>query len=241
MINENLGAKDINTWILDNLNPQENQKILDLGCGSGKQLIPIINITRNSGKYHGVDISAEAIKDLRIKLLEYDLLDNVTLDNIDIDKINILKGEHKFDRILGSYSLYYTKDTSMLLYNISLLLKKDGIFFYCGPSNENNIELKMFLNSIKKGEEKHSFASHFMEETSIEFVKKYFNNHEISFFENNITFYNVESLYAYWSSHNLYDETIDKEFRDAANDHLRCNHNFITAKRAIGIKCFNKG
>lgn len=239
MINESLGTKDINTWIMNNLDIQNNQSILDLGCGSGKQLIPIIKLTRNTGKYFGIDISDQAINDIKAKLIENDLNDNVKLINIDIDNIHTLIYSVSFDRILGSYSLYYTRDAYKLINNLWSLLNENGVLFYCGPSRENNKELKIFLDTIKRNEnEKHSFASYFMEETSIGLVKNIFNNYETTHFENIITFDSVDSLYTFWSSHNLYDELIDEEFRDAAKHYFSKNNQFITVKRVIGIKCY---
>jgi ubiquinone/menaquinone biosynthesis C-methylase UbiE len=198
MINENLGSKDINTWIINHLELRDNQSILDLGCGSGKQLIPIIRLTRNSGKYYGVDISVQAINDLKSKLAEDDLLNHVHLENTDIDNIHALFDSLSFDRILGSYSLYYTKDAFKLLNNLYSLLNNDGILFYCGPSKDNNKELKSFIKDIKINEdESHSFASYFMEETSINIVKNIFTKYETDSFENIITFESADSLYKF--------------------------------------------
>lgn len=40
---------------------KENETVLDIGCGTGRMAIPIMNYLSSSGSYHGFDISKKAI------------------------------------------------------------------------------------------------------------------------------------------------------------------------------------
>ena len=56
---EKYSKYDINEWILDILKISGSESILDVGCGTGKQLIPIAEKTK--GIVVGVDVKKESL------------------------------------------------------------------------------------------------------------------------------------------------------------------------------------
>ena len=116
-------------------------------------------------------------------------------------------------------------------------LKDKGIFFFCGPSKRNNYELKQFIYSLS-GEEIqwNSKPSILMEDIVMGQASKIFSTVEMFTFDNPLTFDSAESLYTYWSSHNMYDEKIDQNFKSAAAKYFQNNSVFQSIKRVIGIK-----
>lgn len=231
------GSKDINEWMFKNLELGEGLSIIDLGCGIGKQTIPMAKIVGSTGNITAVDVSNESLGILINEARNKNLGKNITVLNYDIDSLNEQLDTSKFDRVLASFSIYYSTNPEALFKTIHSVLKPDGLFFFCGPSSENNRELKKFIASIKNfQEEKAAGGADFMETTGLELARNMFNSVEIFAFENSLKFDASDSLYRYWSSYNLYDENLDSAFYEAANEHFKTNDYFITYKRVIGVK-----
>ncbi len=89
-MNIRYGTNDIRPWIIDLLKPVMNEKILDVGCGSGEQVIPFAKETKNKSEIIGIDLSQklldlaskEAKKEgLKIKLFQHDANNNLPFDD----------------------------------------------------------------------------------------------------------------------------------------------------------------
>jgi ubiquinone/menaquinone biosynthesis C-methylase UbiE len=231
------GSKDINDWIFENLEVSEGYSIVDLGCGTGKQTLPMAEAVGDKGKIIAVDISKDSLDVLSKEAKKKSVNERIKLVHCGLDELQNNLDENAYDRILSSFSLYYSKNPKEVFLTIKNSLKKGGIFFFCGPSPENNSELKMFhqklkeVNNVSKSE-----GALFMENVGQPLVKDLFGNLSINNFENTLRFDSAEALYTYWSSYNLYDPDIDKKFQTAAIEHFKTNNFFETKKRVIGIK-----
>ena len=116
-------------------------------------------------------------------------------------------------------------------------MKHGGIFFFCGPADNNNLELKNFHYCLKdEAQPIGTEASEFMERTGKDLTQKLFGNVHLTDFENPLNFDSASSLFTYWSSYNLYDKSLEDKFKSAAVDHFKKHKIFKTVKRAIGIK-----
>jgi ubiquinone/menaquinone biosynthesis C-methylase UbiE len=230
------GSRDINEWIFENLEINEDLSVLDLGCGTGKQSIPIAEIVGVKGSVTSVDISKESLNTLAREADAKSLADRIHLINCGLDELKDKIEEDSYDRVLSSFSIYYAKDPAELLRTVKKTLKKNGIFFFCGPSLQNNIELKLFHQKIKNITLPQSEGALFLEDSGQQTAKELFGNITINKFENVLKFDSAEALYKYWSSYNLYDPGIDEQFKQAAKEHFKTNQFFETSKRVIGIK-----
>ena len=231
------GSKDINEWIFKNLELCEGLSILDLGSGTGKQTIPMAEIVGPRGNITAVDVSDESLGMLINEARNKKLEKNITVLNCDLDNLNAHLHGNKFDRVLASYSIYYSKNPGELYKTIRLAMKPNGLFFFCGPSSENNSELKKFIATVKdSATEKAASGADFIENTAQQLTRNMFSSVEISIFENPLKFDTPDSLYSYWSSYNLYDEKLDSAFQEAAKKHFKTNDYFITYKRVLGVK-----
>jgi hypothetical protein len=65
-----------------------------------------------------------------------------------------------------------------------------------------------------------------------------FDKVDTTTFENILRFDSAQALYNYWSSYNLYDESIDAKFNTAAQKYFKTNKVFETVKRVLGIKAY---
>ncbi len=214
---EAFGSHDLNSWILSNLHLAPGLHVLELGCGVGKQTLRIAKELGKNGHITALDMSREAL-----------------------DVLAGLAYQHglgvKFDRVLGSYSLYYSKDPRTLFRTIATALRPGGVLFFCGPSRDNNAELKHFHYSLLSENPVGTDASTFMEQTGLQIVREMFSEIHISKFENRLRFNSTDGLYSYWSSYNLYRDDLANDFRCAAEKHFRLHGIFETVKRVVGIR-----
>ena len=234
---EKFGSNDLNKWIFQNLDIEKGNSVLDLGCGTGKQAIPIAQLVDNTGQVFAFDFSQKALDILSQEAKRLKVDSRIVARCGDLDNLNKHLDNHNFDRVLGSYSLYYSKEPQTVFETIYQHLKPGGILFFCGPSKENNAELKMFhYNLLKDEKPPESNSAKFMEETGPMIVKNLFSKIEYYSFQNPLRFDSANSLYDYWSAYNLYNEKIDTQFKDAASRYFQTNSKFETIKRVVGIK-----
>lgn len=234
---EKYGSHDLNPWIFDHLKLKEGLSILDLGCGTGKQTLPLAQIVGDSGHVLAVDISQEVLDVLFQSAKELGLEKRINLLHIGFDDLGRHFHEQRFDRALGCYTLYYAQYPRTVFKVLHRVLKTGGILFFCGPAKNNNSELKRFHYALR-GEQPpaESGAAVFMEETGQQLACELFARVEVFTFQNPLRFDSADALYSYWSSYNLYDQKIDADFKAAAAKYFQTYSIFETIKRVIGIR-----
>lgn len=233
---EKYGTNDLNEWIFSILQPKEGQSILDLGCGTGKQSIPLAETVGPDGRVVAMDVSKDAVDAVDKRAGELGLDDRISTICDSLDNLAARTEGMGFDRIVASYSIYYVEDSERLFRTLAEIMNPGAILFFCGPSSENNGEIIAFHNEVK-GEAVGSAgtAQVFMEGDGARLTRQYLADFQTHQFENPIRFDSADALCAYWSSYNLYDPAIEAEFREAADAHFAGNDTFQTTKRVIGI------
>jgi ubiquinone/menaquinone biosynthesis C-methylase UbiE len=225
---EKYSKKDINKWILDIIKIKGHESVLDIGCGTGKQLIAVSEKTK--GLIVGVDISPESIES--IKGIIKDKKPNVKLIVSSMeDMYSKLNEFPKFDLIISCFAIYYSKNPEETIKQLKELLKDNGRFFICGPSIGNNRALLDLHSKIGNLPKMHKG---FFEKFAEEFLKKNFKKVEEFRFENPISFPDVESLAEYWLSYSLGDKNKLDDFKKATKEEFK-DGAFITVKEVIGI------
>lgn len=234
---EKFGSKDINKWIFENLEVSEGMSVFELGSGTGKQTIQAAELIGDKGQIIAFDISKEALFSLSQKSYSKNLSQRIKLICCDIDKLAISLRHNTFDRILSSFSLYYSQNPRQIIQSIWDGLKNGGKFFFCGPAKNNNYELKFFYDEVRGNSNSlPSSAALFMEDVGPNFIIEIFGNIETFYFNNQLKFNSAESLYSYWSSYNMYDEMYKEKFLIEAAKHFKTNKIFETVKRVVGIR-----
>lgn len=234
---DKFALKDINEWIFEALDVQKGHTILDIGCGIGKQTIPLAKVVGQSGHVYAFDISAQGLQAVKEQAIQLNISKQITTFQGEIDKIGDYFVGKTFDRILSCYSLYYTTKAQDVFSAIYKSIANGGIFFCCGPAKSNNLELREFHFQVKDGRKTppETSAGLFMEETGIQLARKHFGNIEVRYFENPLDFDSAQALYDYWSSYNLYEKELETKFMEFANKHFQSNKIFRTVKRVVGI------
>ena len=234
---EKYSSNDLNKWVFNHLKMSNGMLILELGCGTGKQSIQAAHLVGEEGKIIVIDVSKESISVLMEQAEKEDIKNRISPICVDFDDMNKHIEKSDFDMVFSCYSLYYTKNPEKVFDVIHKLLKIGGMLFFCGPSKDNNKELIEFhYNLLGEAPPSTNKAVGFMEKTGLRLANQLFNKVETFEFENPLRLDSPEALYKYWSSYNLYNESIDKKFKDAAHEHFKNNLIFETVKRAVGIR-----
>ena len=240
-IQNKLSSFNLNKWIFHQLNPFKGSICLDLGCGLGNQSLPLAEITGENGHVFSIDSSKRSIQLLEKNATKLNVHKQIITTCCELDNIDSCLDRKKFDRIVGSYSLYYVKNAEKMFLTISKILKTNGVLFFCGPSHGNNFELRSLIAKISADNDilKDTIASRFMEKESQNICQKLFSKVRITTFKNPVIFSDLKNLMAYWRSHNLFNKELEVEFEDAALRHFDKYNEFVNTKRGIGI-CITK-
>ena len=236
-INEAYGSVDFDQWVFQHLELANGLSVLDLGCGTGKHTIPLCRLVGNEGRVTAVDVSEEALAGLSPRAKEAGVETQITIIKGAFDDVDTYLREESFDRVLSSYALYYAKHPLRVLRFVHGALKPEGLLLFCGPARGNNRELRELHFTLQgKPLDPGTEASVFMEETGRELTYSLFNRVEIVELQNTVRLDSAESLFSYWSSRDLYDESIADAFRAAANRHFEAHSSFEITKCVTGVK-----
>lgn len=224
---------EVNDWILKNLNLKNGEKILDIGCGSGKRLIPYAKVVGKTGLAFGVDISEELLKKSEEAAKKAKV--SVRVKKCGMEELAEALGKDRFDAIASSFAIYYSKDIDKTVSDIYSLLKEGGRVFVCGPTEGNNKELAKL--HIKVAPLPSNFIEHtqFMANTALPTFKKYFKTIKTSIFRNPITFPNKKTVLDYWNSYTLFNEKAKGKFESLLDEYFSKKSMFVTHKVVLGI------
>ncbi|PIR72402.1 MAG: hypothetical protein COU42_01485 [Candidatus Nealsonbacteria bacterium CG10_big_fil_rev_8_21_14_0_10_36_24] len=205
-VHKNFSEKDIDVWMLGIVKIKGDERILDLGCGDGKQIIAFGKKLTKGGKIIGCDISNELLKKAEEKAKENNI--NASFLLHDINQPFSFKDE-EFDFISSLFSIYYVKNPLKVILEIKRLLNKKGKLFIAGPTPNNARDFwelhskitnkKIPQVSLERGTRIHN--------TFIPLIRKYFRNTEIDIFKNIVHFPSSEELLKYYSSSLLLEES----------------------------------
>ena len=224
---------DINEWMISCVTPQEGEKLLDIGCGIGEQLLSFGKICGSDSSIVAIDESEESLQIAKKRCLENNLKKLNTFRG-SMDNLSTLLGSlNKFDIVISCFALYYSKNIPKLITNIKKILATKGKFFVCGPVSGNNAELIDFHFQVANSQTK--IMSYPMTEKILPEITKNFSNISKLYFSNPIHFPDSYSLVKYWKAYYLYDALIEKEFTSRIEEYFKKHKEFICTKKVLGI------
>ena len=143
-IHNKYGGRDIDKWMLEVLDLKPGMKILDIGCGGGKQLMSYYKYLNGEADITGGDVNEE--------LLEQARFENVKLGNpftiLPLDFNRPLPFDDKtFDLVSCCFAIYYASDIPFTIREMHRVLKPGGRLFTSGPMPENK---KVFYDVIRE-------------------------------------------------------------------------------------------
>jgi ubiquinone/menaquinone biosynthesis C-methylase UbiE len=144
-IHEKYGARNIDQWNLEVLNPQPGFNILDVGCGAGKQCFLYSDYTKGQAAITGGDFSEELLDKARAKLAERGD-QNINFQFLDFNQPFAFP-ENTYDFVSSAFAIYYAADLNFTFSEAHRVIKPGGRLFVTGPLPENK---QMFYEIIKE-------------------------------------------------------------------------------------------
>jgi len=193
-IHDTYGARDIDKWMLEVIPLEQGMKILDVGCGAGKQCFSFL--AHLSGK---ADITGGDVSDSLLNKAEEEnkkLGERVCFEELDFNK-TFPHEDNTYDLVSCCFAIYYAEDIPFTIKEMHRVLKPGGRLFTTGPMPENK---QMFYEIIEEATGKEippmPGSSRYASEI-LDTVKQQFASVELNVFENPLTFPNVEPFLAY--------------------------------------------
>jgi len=235
-MNQKLSSKDLNTWLFSHMKFQKGEKMLDLGCGTGKQTHKISNLIGKKGKVCAVDLSKESIKKLSEKSKNTNV--NAIVDSFDnIDTI-LNKLRLNFNTVISTYAIYYSSKPLDVLSKASKYLKPGGKFYITVPTTPHGMINfvskytkipKIVIDSINIGNA-----------VLVPYFKKNFIKIKIYRFNNIIKFTNFNDFFEFYKSTTYYDSKIKNEILRDFEKHINIHKFKKFEKKAILIEATKK-
>jgi SAM-dependent methyltransferase len=218
--NNQFGSADLTAWLLDRLNIRAGERLLDLGCGTGKHLRAFAEA---GAVCTGLDVSAPSLAAIDPE--------GVTLHCRSMDGLSGIEGP--FDTVAAIYSLYYSANAGETLRQARDRLAPRGRICVVGPYSDNNAEWFRFIGQFMTLPDNvlHSTGG-FMFEEVLSFAVEHFPQIRCDRFENEITIPDLDALRRYWRSNIYYREELDSAFDHAAERHFANNSTFAYRKVA---------
>jgi ubiquinone/menaquinone biosynthesis C-methylase UbiE len=193
-IHQKYGGRDIDAWMLETINPKQGVRILDVGCGSGKQCKAFHTYLDGQLEMTGVDISSELLTDA--KKLNESLGNPFVIQEMDFDQ-EFPFPDNSFDLLTCCFAIYYANDIPFTIGEMHRVLRPWGRLFTTGPMPENK---QLFYDVIKEATGKPippmPGSSRYASEI-LDTVKGLFSNTELHIFENPLVFDDPEPFLSY--------------------------------------------
>jgi ubiquinone/menaquinone biosynthesis C-methylase UbiE len=143
-IHKQFGSRDIDAWMLDTLKLEKGLRILDVGCGSGKQCVAFHNALDGEAEITGGDVSDELLAQAEARNAE--LGDPMRFIELDFNTRFPLD-DAQYDLVSCCFAIYYAEDIPFTIREMHRVLDKGGRLFTTGPMPENK---QLFYDIIKE-------------------------------------------------------------------------------------------
>lgn len=193
-IHNKFGGRDIDSWMLDTLKLKPRIKILDVGCGAGKQCLSFYNHLKGQADITGGDVNAELLAQARkeaetrklpLKFVELNFNKPFGFDT------------NTFDLVSCCFAIYYAENIPYTIQEMHRVLKPGGRLFSTGPMPTNK---QLFYDIIREATQKtippmpgsSRYGSQILDA-----MKATFTSVQVEVFENPLTFETVEPFLDY--------------------------------------------
>lgn len=231
-------VSDFDRWIIDQLAIREGENVLNIGSESAEQTLSLARTVGHDGYVLAIDRSYRALNILSQRSQETGLEDHIRFLYLNLDDLAGYLRPESFERAIGARALYHVKQPQVVFQAIRQALKPGGIFFFYGPARKDLAEFRLFSAALRD-EVRENRELIFIEKIGAPHARDVFPQVEIMKFESPLHFASPDTLYAYWRESDLYEETLDRDFRSAAVQHFQAHATFETAQRLIGVRAIN--
>lgn len=193
-IHKKYGSRDIDQWMIHTLNPQKGSKILDVGCGAGKQCFLFYKALQGEADITGGDVNSELLARAR---QENDKIGNrIRFIDLDFNQPFPLEDD-QYDLLTSCFAIYYSEDISFTISEMHRVIKPGGRLFTTGPMPENK---RLFYDIIHEATQKPippMPGSSRYSSLIYNAIHECFSKVELHIFENPLVFEAAEPFLAY--------------------------------------------
>jgi len=193
-IHKKYGSRDIDEWMLHLINPQKGTKILDVGCGAGKQCFLFYKALEGEADITGGDVNPELLEKARQENAK--IGNRIKFIDLDFNRRFPLE-DNQYDLLTSCFAIYYSQDIPFTISEMHRVIKPGGRLFTTGPMPENKrLFYEIIFDATHKpippmpGSSRYSSQIH-------KAIIALFSKVEIQIFENPLIFETVDPFLAY--------------------------------------------
>ena len=194
-IHNQYGGRDIDKWMLDLLNIQKGSKILDVGCGAGKQCFKYFDTLAGDCQITGGDVSDELLSQAQSENEKRG--SGITFMELDFNR-PFNYPDNTFDLESCCFAIYYAENIPATIREIHRVLNPGGRLFTSGPMPENK---QLFYDIIREATDNRPIppmpGSSRYSSAILDALKTTFSKVEVSIFENPLTFTEAQPFLDY--------------------------------------------
>jgi len=234
-VNSSNAKFDLEEWLIDIIKPIKDLNVLDIGCGTGKQIFQLAPLISSKGSILGIDLSPTSVKIVN-QFAEDKGISWARAEAMDIDDSIKILNDESFDLIISTYAIYYSKDVEKLLIELKKKLTGKGFIFICGPGKNSNEEIYKIINSHSKNSLNHiKSIENFLSSEQIVNISEFYSKYSTHLLKNKIYFNSANEIMQWWRNHNSYIEELDKEVENSIIKHFSKHEKFGFTKNVFGV------
>jgi ubiquinone/menaquinone biosynthesis C-methylase UbiE len=193
-IHQKYGARDIDAWMLGLLKMHAGVRILDVGCGAGKQCRVFYEAAAGRADIVGGDVAPDLLDQAR-KVAQA-LGGAFRVQELDFNKPLPFPAAH-FDLVSCCFAIYYARDIAFTIREMHRVLRGGGQLFLSGPMPDNK---RVFYEIIREATQATippmPGSSRYSTEI-LTMVRQVFRRVDLHLFENPLSFRELEPFLAY--------------------------------------------
>ncbi|MDO5516409.1 MAG: methyltransferase domain-containing protein [Clostridium sp.] len=173
----NINRVDWDKWCFDQIDFKDNNKVLELGCGSGKFWRKNEDKIDSASEITLSDFSKSMLKIARSKLK--DIKYNFKFEEINAEDIPY--EDNTFDIVFAQHMIYFVPDIEKALSEIRRVLKPGGVFYVTANSSDSMKELNELVNNFDpdSGLNSNGYSTRFELENGEGILNKYFKRVDV--------------------------------------------------------------
>jgi len=214
-IHSQYGSRNIDDWMLEIIQLKPEMKILDVGCGAGKQCFSYHQFLKGKADITGGDLNLELLD--QAKLENQKRGTGMNFIELDFNKRFPLE-DNQYDFESCCFAIYYAEDIPFTIKEMHRVLKPGGRLFSSGPMPENK---QFFYDVIREATKKQIPPMPGSSRYSTQILgamKSTFRDVQVHIFENPLVFDSVEPFIAYTRASLSEDRKLWSSFFESKDD-----------------------
>ena len=134
-------------WGVGHFEIKEDDIILDIGCGGGRNIQRFAEQVSENGKVLGIDYSEVSVE--KSSQLNRKAIDGGKVDVLQASVSDMPFDDETFDIVTGFETIYFWPDFTNDLKEVNRVLKKDGLVFFCNEAVYREGEMEKYDDLVE--------------------------------------------------------------------------------------------